>query len=333
VHRTFSFSDEVFAKVFPFYFVIGADFLLRSVGPSLVAAAPSVVAGESFAETFTLEHDGATPSYEDLVRAVHTTLVARTRAEGLFMRGEFASLEDDGTLVFLGSPWPIVDERVAGLTVPPSMLSAHDPTSELCALLEMQELALEEARDVAQRLEEQRRELSKTTARLENEIEDRARAEDALLARNRVLEEKERTILELSTPSLQVWEDVIAITLVGAVDPRRIESLTRAVAHDVTRYAARFVVVDLTGASAVDEGSVRALSSIASVARLLGARLMLTGLQPSIAQAMAALGPDLDTFESFMTVSDALRAVFGTRLKALASTRGEAGSDPRGRYR
>jgi len=284
--------ESTFASLFPFHLVIGPSGALERIGPALLTTAPSLRVGAMASELLELADTKAAISFEELAKRPHEAVLIRVKVGGLVLRGEVAPL--GGGLLFVGSPWILEDEKVTGVPVDGSLYAAHDPTAELGELLTMQNFALEEAHEVATRLEVQRHELA---------------------SRNDELKAKHETILRLSAPTLRLWEDVLAVPIVGTLDPDRIETIMRAIAEHLTRHSARFVVVDLTGADAVDTTTVRALGSLASVARMLGARFMLSGIQPEIGQTIVDLGLDLTSFDSFVNVSDALRSLFAEAAK------------------
>lgn len=289
---TVEMSERTFASLFPFHFVIAPDGALRRLGPALLTTAPALRVGAMAADVLEVAETRAAASFEELGKRPHEAVLIRAKVGGLLLRGEVAPLGDG--LLFVGSPWILEDEKVTGVPVDGSLYAAHDPTADLGELLTMQNFALEEAHDVATRLETQRHELA---------------------SRNDELKAKHETILRLSAPTLRLWEDVLAVPIVGTLDTDRVEAIMRAIAEHLTRHSARFVVVDLTGADAVDTTTVRALASLASVARMLGARFMLTGIQPEIGQTIVDLGLDLTGFDSFVNVSDALRSLFAETAK------------------
>lgn len=290
--------SSTFDALFPFHALVAPDGVVKRVGPALVSAAPSVRVGAKVSELFTLGDEGVPATHAALLKAVGRALFLTTTVGAIALRGEVTSLGEDA--LFVGSPWPLDGEHVVGLPVDGSLYAAHDATGELGELLMMQNFALEEAHGLAARLETQRHELAR---------------------QNRELERKHQTILRLSAPTLRLWDDVLAVPIVGALDTDRVEAIMRAIAEHLTQQAGRTVIVDLTGADAVDTTTVRALASLSSVAKMLGARFMLTGIQPEIGQTIVELGLDMSSFVSFVNVSDALRAVLAEASKQRATAR------------
>jgi rsbT co-antagonist protein RsbR len=79
-----------------------------------------------------------------------------------------------------------------------------------------------------------------------------------LEARNEALLEKENERLELiqrlrsavdelSTPVLEVWDEVLTLPVVGVVDTERSAQMTERLLTEVVQSRCRFVIIDLTG--------------------------------------------------------------------------------------
>jgi rsbT co-antagonist protein RsbR len=67
------------------------------------------------------------------------------------------------------------------------------------------------------------------------------------------------------------------------------ESLLEGVAY----YQAEVAILDITGVKVIDTQVADALMRTAQAVRLLGASVVLTGIQPGIAQTLVHLGVDL----------------------------------------
>lgn len=114
-------------------------------------------------------------------------------------------------------------------------------------------------------------------------------------------------ILELSAPILPLGAGVLLLPLIGAMDPARSEHAFSSLLAAVQGSRARRVIIDLTGVGEVDRESVLALVRATEAVRLLGARSLLTGLQPAVAMALLALDIPLN-LGSYPSIAEALRA-------------------------
>jgi rsbT co-antagonist protein RsbR len=105
--------------------------------------------------------------------------------------------------------------------------------------------------------------------------------------------EAEQTVMDLSTPLIPVSDRVLVMPLVGRVDAKRAELVLTTLLEGIGRTRAEVAILDITGVERVDEGVVRALSTVAGAVQLLGAEVVITGIRPDVAQALVRLGVDL----------------------------------------
>jgi len=73
----------------------------------------------------------------------------------------------------------------------------------------------------------------------------------------------------------------------------------------IAQHKASRLIIDITGVPVVDHAAADALIRTARAARLLGAKVMLTGIQPAIAQTLIQLGVDLGDITTFRTIEEA----------------------------
>jgi rsbT co-antagonist protein RsbR len=110
--------------------------------------------------------------------------------------------------------------------------------------------------------------------------------------------------------------------MVGVVDSSRTAEVMDSLLDAVSRTRARFAILDLTGVEAVDTKTAAYLIELVRAIRLLGAEGIITGIRPSVAQTVVAIGVDLG---GVVTLSN-LRA--GLRHCILQMRRDAAGTAP-----
>ena len=111
--------------------------------------------------------------------------------------------------------------------------------------------------------------------------------------RERVIRQQQEAIRELSTPVLQVRERLLILPIIGLIDPLRARQLTEQLLRGIRANRAKVVVIDITGVAAMDANVANHLVLTVESARLLGARVIVTGLSPEIAQTLVNIGVDL----------------------------------------
>jgi len=102
-----------------------------------------------------------------------------------------------------------------------------------------------------------------------------------------------KEILELSTPTMQVWDGIIAAPLIGTLDSQRTQHFMEDLLIAIVETGSEIALVDITGVPTVDTVTAQHVIETISAVRLLGADVILTGVRPSIAQTLVNLGIDL----------------------------------------
>jgi len=111
--------------------------------------------------------------------------------------------------------------------------------------------------------------------------------------RERTIREQQDAIRELSTPVLQVRDRLLILPIIGVMDPQRARQLTEQLLRGIRANRAKVVVIDLTGVAAMDSNVANHLVLTVEASRLLGAKVIVTGLSPEIAQTLVNIGVDL----------------------------------------
>ena len=111
--------------------------------------------------------------------------------------------------------------------------------------------------------------------------------------RERVIRQQQDSLMELSTPVLQVRERLLILPIIGVLDEARAAQLTEQLLSGIRSHRAKMVVVDITGVADVDEGVADSLVRAVDASRLMGAEVVITGLSSKIAQTLVTIGVDL----------------------------------------
>jgi anti-anti-sigma regulatory factor len=139
--------------------------------------------------------------------------------------------------------------------------------------------ALEESHQRADELQE----ASQRQAQMLAELEERAAEQARLLA----------LVEELSTPVIPIFEDTVALPLVGSIDSRRAKRITADLLEGISQRRAKIAIIDITGVPTVDTAVVKSLMQTVQAAELMGCQVVLTGIRPEIAHTLIILGVDL----------------------------------------
>jgi rsbT co-antagonist protein RsbR len=110
--------------------------------------------------------------------------------------------------------------------------------------------------------------------------------------REKIIRAQQEEIRELSTPVLRLKDRLLVVPIVGMIDSQRAYQLTEHVLRAIRQHRAKVVVFDITGVPTVDSAVANHLIQTVQAARLLGARSVMTGVSPEIAQTLVRIGID-----------------------------------------
>ncbi len=118
-------------------------------------------------------------------------------------------------------------------------------------------------------------------------------------------------IRELSTPVIRVYEKVLLLPLVGALDSHRAHQVMEAVLLNVVEAQARCIIIDIAGVPVVDTRVADHLLKTTAAVRLLGAQTILTGITAQVARTMVQLGVDVSSMHTVSRLSDGIEMALG----------------------
>jgi PAS domain S-box-containing protein len=142
-------------------------------------------------------------------------------------------------------------------------------------------------------------------------IQDITEIKEAQAKLEELVEAQQRTIKEISTPIIPVWTRVIMAPLLGSFDSMRMHDLSERLLEEVASKKPRAVLLDLSGLALVDTQVVSEILRLVTSVRLLGARMILSGIGPVVAQSLVRLGANLEGIATYATLEQALRGVVG----------------------
>ena len=110
--------------------------------------------------------------------------------------------------------------------------------------------------------------------------------------RERTIANQQEAIRELSTPVLRLRDRLLVLPIIGILDSSRARN-DRDMLASIRESRARVVILDVTGVPAVDSAVANHLLQAVEASRLMGAKVIVTGLSSNVAQALVTLGVDL----------------------------------------
>ena len=125
-------------------------------------------------------------------------------------------------------------------------------------------------------------------------------------AREQIISDQSTAMLELSTPVVRLWENIIAVPLVGTLDSARTQLVMEKLLDELVATGADHAVIDITGVPTVDTEVAQHLLKTVSAARLLGAECIISGIRPQVAQTIVSLGIEFGDIATKASLADAL---------------------------
>ncbi|MCY8927232.1 RsbT co-antagonist protein RsbRA [Bacillus subtilis] len=98
---------------------------------------------------------------------------------------------------------------------------------------------------------------------------------------------------ELSAPLIPVFENITVMPLVGTIDTERAKRIMENLLNGVVKHRSQVVLIDITGVPVVDTMVAHHIIQASEAVRLVGAKCLLAGIRPEIAQTIVNLGIDL----------------------------------------
>lgn len=109
----------------------------------------------------------------------------------------------------------------------------------------------------------------------------------------RLREAEDAMRMELSTPLIPISDRIVVMPIIGALDEHRAARMIERLLQGIVERRAAIAILDITGMAAVTTTTASTLVRCAQAVRLLGARVILTGTRPEVAQTMVSMDIDL----------------------------------------
>jgi rsbT co-antagonist protein RsbR len=124
-------------------------------------------------------------------------------------------------------------------------------------------------------------------------------------SREDVIQRQQRELMELSTPVVALWDDILALPLIGTLDSGRTQVVMESLLEKIVETGAATAIIDITGVPTVDTLVAQHLMKTVAAARLMGADCIISGIRPQIAQTIVHLGVDLSAVTTKASLADA----------------------------
>ena len=142
-----------------------------------------------------------------------------------------------------------------------------------------------------------------------------------MAGRETVIREQQESLLELSTPVVQLWDGVLAVPLIGALDSNRTQIVMESLLQKIVETESDIAIIDITGVPTVDTMVAQHLLKTITAAKLMGAKCIISGIRPQIAATIVHLGVELGDVVTKASLADAFKLALKGLDVRLVSTK------------
>ncbi|MEA2086906.1 MAG: STAS domain-containing protein [Candidatus Caldatribacteriota bacterium] len=139
--------------------------------------------------------------------------------------------------------------------------------------------------------------------------------------REELITRQKDAFLEMATPLMVIWKNILLLPLVGTLDSQRAQLVMEMGLKKISETESKVVILDILGVPAVDTAVANHIIKITKATKLMGCDCILSGMSPDVAQSITQLGVDIGDLITRTTLKDALEYAF--RLQGVEVAEGK----------
>jgi len=134
------------------------------------------------------------------------------------------------------------------------------------------------------------------------------------IAAEEQIRQQKAQILELSVPFIPLVEGVALMPIIGELDEEHALRMLDVALTQSAHHGCRIIVLDLTGAPTITPEGAAAFQRISNACKLVGSRIIMTGLRSNAARALVQYAPDLQNIPIFSRLQAALSQILSGHI-------------------
>ena len=128
--------------------------------------------------------------------------------------------------------------------------------------------------------------------------------------RDLLVRQQQDAILKLSTPLVQLWENIVLLPLIGVLDSVRAKQLIESVLTYIGQTKTEIIIMDIAGIAAIDTKTAHHILLTIQAAKLMGTEIIITGIRPEVATTLVTLAINMQGVETRSTLRDGVEYAF-----------------------
>jgi anti-anti-sigma factor len=188
-----------------------------------------------------------------------------------------------------------------------AMQELMDKNEQLSKVIEQRALSEKMLAESMRKLEIQAQSLREANEQVRREFEERERVEAERKAQELIIAAQRDRLLELAAPLIPISEGILVMPLMGAIDAERSRLILDTALRGTAEGRATHFIIDITGIKSVDSTAAALVINMARGLELLGARAIITGVSPEVAQTFVQRSLYFEGLVTEATVKAGLR--------------------------
>ncbi len=137
--------------------------------------------------------------------------------------------------------------------------------------------------------------------------------------REQIIVRQSKSILELSTPVVKLWNEIVLLPLVGVIDTVRAQKIIEDLLSGVVNNEAKVAIIDVTGVPVIDTKVAHHLIKTIKATKMVGSEVIVTGISPEAAQTIVKLNIDFHGLNTKGTLKSGVELAFNLIGKSISS--------------